>query len=49
MVRLERTGLIVPRSGLGTTRTVACPEGFGLGRGDCGIWRVSIIVNEWAQ
>ena len=36
MVRIRRTGLIVPRSGLGTTRTVAYPDGYGLGRGDCG-------------
>ena len=43
MVRVQRTGLIVPRSGPGTTRTVADPVGFGLGRGDrgCGESRLS--------
>ena len=49
MVRVRRTRSIVPRSGLGTTRTVAEPVGFGPGRARPRMGRVSNIVNEWAH
>ena len=49
LVRFRRTGLIVPRGGLRTTRTVAYLTGLRPGARRLRMGRVSIIVNEWAH